>query len=60
MFNAVAANKPVAWSDPAILDANRKIQQLVDAGGFVKGFNSISTDSDPELTLSRISSVHPG
>jgi len=51
VFDAVAANKPGAWSDPAILDANRKIQQLVSAGGFVKGFNSISTDSNADLAL---------
>ena len=51
VFGAVAANKPGAWSDPAILDANRKIQQLVDAGGFVKGFSSISTDSNADTAL---------
>ncbi len=51
VFAAIAANKPGSWSDPAILDANRKIQQLVDAGGFAKGFNSISTDSNADLAL---------
>lgn len=51
VFDAIAANKPGAWSDPAVVEANRKIQQLVDAGGFVKGFNSISTDSNADLAL---------
>ncbi|KAA9165858.1 extracellular solute-binding protein [Amycolatopsis acidicola] len=51
VFNAIASNKPGAWSDPAVLQANRMIQQLVDAGGFVKGFNSIATDSNADTAL---------
>jgi raffinose/stachyose/melibiose transport system substrate-binding protein len=46
-----AANKPGAWSHPAVLQANQKIQQLVDAGGFVKGFASISADSGADTAL---------
>ena len=51
VFNAIAANKPNAWSDPAVIEANTKIQQLVSADGFVKGFNSIATDSNADTAL---------
>ncbi|PXY20991.1 extracellular solute-binding protein [Prauserella muralis] len=51
VFNAIAEGEPGAWSHPAILEANRKIQQLVDAGGFVKGFNSIASDSAADSAL---------
>ncbi|TVT32585.1 extracellular solute-binding protein [Amycolatopsis rhizosphaerae] len=51
VFTAIAANKPGAWSDPAVVRANTMIQQLVDAGGFVKGFDSISTDSNADTAL---------
>jgi raffinose/stachyose/melibiose transport system substrate-binding protein len=47
----ITDNKPDAWSDPAVIKANTMIQQLVDAGGFVKGFSSISTDSGADLAL---------
>lgn len=46
-----AGNKPGAWSHPAVLQANQMIQHLVDAGGFVKGFASISTDSGADIAL---------
>ncbi|WP_067673153.1 extracellular solute-binding protein [Nocardia miyunensis] len=51
VFDAIAAQKPGAWSDPAVLQANRMIQQLVNAGGFVKGFDSIATDSNADTAL---------
>ncbi|TNC22350.1 extracellular solute-binding protein [Amycolatopsis alkalitolerans] len=51
VFNAIAANRPNAWSDPAVIQANTMIQQLVDADGFVKGFNSIATDSNADTAL---------
>lgn len=51
VFQAIADNKPGSWSDPAVLQANRMIQQLVDAGGFVDGFNSIATDSNADTAL---------
>lgn len=40
-----------AWSDPAVLDALTKIQQLVDAGGFQEGFASTASTSGSELAL---------
>jgi raffinose/stachyose/melibiose transport system substrate-binding protein len=51
VFDAIAAGKPDAWSHPAVLEANRKIQELVDAGGFVKGFSSIAADSNADAAL---------
>jgi raffinose/stachyose/melibiose transport system substrate-binding protein len=51
VFDAIAANEPNAWSDPAVLEANEKIQQLVDAGGFINGFSSIAADSGADLAL---------
>jgi raffinose/stachyose/melibiose transport system substrate-binding protein len=50
MQNAIA-NKPNAWSDPAVLQANTMIQDLVEAGGFVNGFASISADSGADTAL---------
>jgi raffinose/stachyose/melibiose transport system substrate-binding protein len=51
VFANIAAGKPNAWSDPAVLKANQMIRQLVDAGGFVKGFSSIAADSNADLAL---------
>ncbi|MFD2418590.1 extracellular solute-binding protein [Amycolatopsis pigmentata] len=51
VFNAVTANKPNAWSDPAFIRAGQMIQQLVDAKGFVNGFKSITTDSNADTAL---------
>jgi raffinose/stachyose/melibiose transport system substrate-binding protein len=51
VMNNIVADKPDAWSDPAVTKANEMIQQLVKAGGFVKGFSSISTDSGADVAL---------
>jgi raffinose/stachyose/melibiose transport system substrate-binding protein len=51
VFADIAANKPNAWSDPAVAEALTKIQQLVDAGGFVNGFSSIAADSNADQAL---------
>jgi raffinose/stachyose/melibiose transport system substrate-binding protein len=51
VMQKIVANDKDAWSDPAVLKANKMIQQLVDAGGFVKGFASISTDSGADVAL---------
>lgn len=51
VFDAIANNEPGAWSDPAVLEANKKLRKLVDAGGFVDGFSSISTDSNADTAL---------
>ncbi|WEH13144.1 extracellular solute-binding protein [Streptomyces sp. VNUA24] len=44
-FAAIADGKKGAWSDPAVLKAAQMIKQLVDAGGFAKGFTSVSADT---------------
>ncbi|MDX2757094.1 extracellular solute-binding protein [Streptomyces europaeiscabiei] len=44
-FANIAAGKKGAWSDPAVLRAVEMIKQLVDAGGFAKGFTSVSADT---------------
>jgi raffinose/stachyose/melibiose transport system substrate-binding protein len=51
VFANIAANKPGAWSDPAVTKALTMIQQLVDAGGFINGFSSVSTDSNADQAL---------
>ncbi|MFJ4922537.1 ABC transporter substrate-binding protein [Streptomyces sp. NPDC088725] len=51
VLNDILANKPDAWSHPAVTQANEMIQQLVKADGFVKGFASISTDSGADIAL---------
>lgn len=51
VFANIAANKPNAWSDPAVTESLTKIQQLVDAGGFVNGFSSIAADSNADQAL---------
>lgn len=51
VFNNIVAGKANAWSDPAVIQALTMIQQLVDAGGFVKGFSSIAADSNADQAL---------
>lgn len=51
IFQNVLEGKPNAWSDPAVIDALTKIQDLVRAEGFVKGFSSIAPDSSADLAL---------
>jgi raffinose/stachyose/melibiose transport system substrate-binding protein len=51
VFKDIEAGKPNAWSHPAVLKANQMIQQLVDAGGFAKGFSSIAFDTGQATAL---------
>jgi raffinose/stachyose/melibiose transport system substrate-binding protein len=51
VFNNVFAGQPNAWSDPAVLDMLTKVQQLVKANAFVKGFSSITADSNADQAL---------
>ncbi|WP_077490973.1 extracellular solute-binding protein [Sinomonas mesophila] len=51
VFADIAANKPGAWSHPAVAESLTKIQELVDAGGFVNGFSSIAADSSADQAL---------
>jgi raffinose/stachyose/melibiose transport system substrate-binding protein len=51
VFRRIAAKSPGAWSDPAVSEALHRIQQLVDAGGFITGFSSVAADSNADQAL---------
>lgn len=51
VFNDIVAGKPNAWSNPAVIKANQMIQQLVDAGGFEPGFNSVGQNDGSSTAL---------
>ncbi len=50
-FNRVMAGEEDAWSDPGIIKANEMIQDLVEAGGFIDGFSSVTADSNADIAL---------
>ncbi|GAA3560096.1 extracellular solute-binding protein [Microlunatus spumicola] len=51
VFQNAFSGKAGAWSDPAVVDMLTKIQDLVKANGFIKGFSSITADSNADLAL---------
>jgi raffinose/stachyose/melibiose transport system substrate-binding protein len=51
VFDAIFANKPDAWSDPAVISTGQKIQELVKAKGFIKGFSSIAADTNADQAV---------
>ncbi|MGI8457240.1 MAG: extracellular solute-binding protein [Propionibacteriaceae bacterium] len=51
VFQNVFAGKKDAWSDPAVTETLTKIQDLVKANGFIKGFSSITADSNADQAL---------
>lgn len=51
VFDAIFANKADSWSDPAVIETCTKIQDLVKANGFVKGFSSIAADTNADQAL---------
>ena len=51
VFQNVFDGKPDAWSDPAVTDMLTKVQDLVKANGFIKGFSSITADSNADQAL---------
>ncbi len=51
VFQAVFEGQKDAWSQPAVLDMLTKVQDLVKANGFVKGFSSITADSNADQAL---------
>jgi raffinose/stachyose/melibiose transport system substrate-binding protein len=51
VFDAIAAGRPNGWSHPAAIDGLTKIQDLIRAGGFVNGFQSITADSNADQAL---------
>lgn len=51
VFDAIQNGEPDAWSNPAVIEALTKIQQLVDAGGFIDGYQSVATDNSADTAL---------
>ncbi len=51
VFDKIFANKADSWSDPAVIETGTKIQDLVKANGFVKGFSSIAADANADQAL---------
>jgi raffinose/stachyose/melibiose transport system substrate-binding protein len=51
VFQAVFDGEKGAWSHPAALDALTKIQELVKANGFIKGFSSVVADANADQAL---------
>ncbi|PRY04977.1 extracellular solute-binding protein [Kineococcus rhizosphaerae] len=50
LFESIYDGTP-NWTDPAAIDALTKVQDLIKAGGFVKGFASITADSNADQAL---------
>jgi raffinose/stachyose/melibiose transport system substrate-binding protein len=51
VFQNVFDGKANAWSDPAVTDMLTKVQDLVKANGFIKGFSSITADSNADQAV---------
>lgn len=51
VFQAVFEGEKDAWSNPAAIDGLTKAQELIKANGFVKGFSSITADSNADQAL---------
>jgi raffinose/stachyose/melibiose transport system substrate-binding protein len=51
VFQAVFDGQKDAWSNPAAIDALTKMQDLIKANGFIKGFSSITADSNADQAL---------
>lgn len=51
VFQNIFDGKPDAWSDPSALKALEEMQKLIKANGFVKGFSSITADSNADQAL---------
>ncbi|GLY04285.1 sugar ABC transporter substrate-binding protein [Actinoplanes sp. NBRC 101535] len=51
VFNAVYDGEKDAWNNPASIQGLTKIQELIKANGFIKGFSSITADSNADQAL---------
>lgn len=51
VFQAIFNGQKNSWSDPAAIEALTKVQALVKANGFIKGFASITADSNADQAL---------
>ncbi len=51
LWRSIYDAEPDAWSAPAAIDALTKMQELIEAGGFINGFESITADSNADQAL---------
>jgi raffinose/stachyose/melibiose transport system substrate-binding protein len=51
VFQNIYDGKKDGWSDPSALKALDEMQKLIKANGFVKGFSSITADSNADQAL---------
>jgi raffinose/stachyose/melibiose transport system substrate-binding protein len=51
VFQAIFNGEKNSWSNPAAIEALAKTQDLVRANGFIKGFSSITADSNADQAL---------
>jgi len=51
LFQTIFDGKAGSWSDPSALKALDEMQKLIKAGGFIKGFSSITADSNADQAL---------
>ncbi|HJU00373.1 MAG TPA: substrate-binding domain-containing protein [Actinomycetes bacterium] len=51
VFQAVFDGEKDAWSNPAAIEGLTKAQELIKANGFIKGFSSITADSNADQAL---------
>jgi len=51
VFQNVFDGQKDAWSNPAAIEGLTKMQELIKANGFIKGFSSITADSNADQAL---------
>lgn len=51
VFQSIYEGKKDGWSDPSALKALDEMQKLIKANGFIKGFSSITADSNADQAL---------
>jgi raffinose/stachyose/melibiose transport system substrate-binding protein len=51
VFQNIYEGKANGWSDPSALKALEEMQNLIKANGFIKGFSSITADSNADQAL---------
>ena len=50
-FDNIFAGQKDAWNQPASIEGLTKMQELIKANGFIKGFSSITADSNADVAL---------
>ncbi len=51
VFQNILEQKKDAWGDPAVLEMCKRVQELVNANAFIKGFTSIAADGNADQAL---------